>query len=74
MDRNFLWTTLGGRVRKKQKRKHSTPTLFYAPTVHSVCALHLAVIVAVTIMGVMQMAIDQVVYMIAFEIGFFHVD
>ena len=27
--------------------------------------LHLAVVVAVTIMGVMQMAIDQIVYMIA---------
>jgi hypothetical protein len=27
--------------------------------------LHVTVIVAVTIMGVMQMAIDQVVYMIA---------
>jgi hypothetical protein len=30
-----------------------------------VCTLHVAVMVAVTIMGVMQMAIDQVVHMIA---------
>jgi hypothetical protein len=43
----------------------STPRrLFYATTLRSVCALHVAVIVAVTIMGMMQMAIDQVVYMI----------
>lgn len=40
-------------------------SLIYGPTLRSVCALQLAVIVAVTIMGVMQMAIDQVVYMIA---------
>jgi len=41
------------------------PPLFYAATLRSVCALHIAVMVAVTIMGVMQMAIDQVVYVIS---------
>jgi hypothetical protein len=66
VDRNFYGTTLGDGARQNnRKRKHSAPPLFYAPTLRSVCALHLAVIVAVTIMGVMQMAIDQVVYMIA---------
>src|SRR5215472_3899126 len=46
------------------------PPLFHATTLRSVCALHAAVIVAVTIMGVMQMAIDQVVYMISVGHGF----
>jgi len=41
------------------------PPLFYARTLRSACALHLPVIIAVTIMGMMQMAIDQVVYVIA---------
>jgi hypothetical protein len=67
IDRNVYGARFGGGARKKPKTRalYYRPRLLCTDASLSLRAAHPAVIVAVTIMRVMQMAIDQVVYMIA---------